>query len=1041
MALLLMGSGASALVYQVVWTREFRLIFGGSTSATAAVLAVFTLGLGAGALLLGKLGDRSPNPLRLYGRLEIGVTIGALLSPGLLTLARSAYLWLGGEVVLGPTVGTALRLVLTALVLLLPTVLMGGTLPAAAAAVGVDSDPRRLRIAVLYGVNTLGAVAGSLLSTFVALERLGTVRTLVAAALLNAIVAMVALVRARALAPVPQTGPDGFANLAGDAGSASSQAATSKQEAPAPRRFVLAAAFVTGFVFFVMELVWYRMLSPILGGTVFTFGLILATVLLGIGVGGAAYSLYGLRGGRVTLRLFAWTCALEGLLILLPFAAGDRLAVLAVSLRGLSVLGFGGAVAGWAVVAGLVAFPAAVVAGFQFPLMIALLGSGRRGVSRDTASAYVWNMAGGILGSLVGGFGALPLLTAPGAWRLAGAAMVAMSLAATLATRYPGRGPFLALSFLAFLPAFATGPTAAWRHSQIGAGRSGLESLRSGDGVADALASIRRSVLWEADGVESSVALRVANGVTFVVNGKVDGHATLDAPTQVMAGVLGALLHPDPRSAMVIGLGTGGTAGWLGVVPGIERVDVSELEPRIVDVARFLAAVNENVVSNPKVKIHQGDAREFLQTTPSNYDIVVSEPSNPYRAGIASLFSREYYQQIGKRLKPGGLFVQWLQTYEIDLPSVRRVFATVLAEFPHVQVFRTHRDLLLLASAEPWTIDRNRILSRLHEDPFSRGLASGWWVADLEGVLAYYVGGTHLARVMAEGAQGLVTDDRNPLEFGFARSLGRTDLFRLADIRLLGQQLGESLPPGFDSATVSLDALVENSAEVYANAPGLLVLSPEAQARYDTGVLVGRGRLREGYERWRSQSGSPVTLRQNMFAAEAEAEMKDALVLKRVALFPKGHEGEVGAVLARYFLRAGDGARAVDLAVAALVSMARTPWGETGVMGRLLDLLPEIAAFSPSAVETLGRHLQAPFAGGALYEERIGAWLNLSLTPGSGLDCREPLRYFERGAPTTLPFLQARVACFTQSGDPRLAQAQADLAEVQAAFRETRVLR
>lgn len=1015
MALLLFASGSCALVYQVLWTREFRLIFGGSTSATAAVLAVFTLGLGVGAHLLGRRVDRVANPLRLYALLEVGVALGALLSPLLLALARRTYLAMGGEAVLGLAAGTAVRLILTAVVLALPTVLMGGTLPAAVASVAPAEDSARRRVAALYGVNTLGAVAGSLLSTFVALERLGNQGTLLAAVALNALVAGIAWAMSRGADSRVRVDPADPAES--EAGSAPS----------APRGFVLAAAFTTGFAFFLMELVWYRMLSPILGGTVFTFGLILAVVLLGIGIGGAAYAISGASLRSSLPSLFAWTCAIEGLLILLPFAGGDGVAVLAAALRNLSVLGFGGAVLGWTVVTAVVILPAAIVAGFQFPLMIALLG--RRGSSAggDTANAYVWNMAGGIVGSLVGGFGLLPLLTAPGAWRLGGALMILLSLVTSLVNRGSGQFASAGVACLAALLSLASGPTAAWRHSQIGAGRSGLESMGSPALLPLWEATARRSILWEAEGVESSVALRVANGLSFVVNGKVDGHATQDAPTQVMCGIIAALLHPDPRSAMVIGLGTGGTAGWLGSVPSIRHVDVSELEPRIVDVARALAAVNEDVVLNPRVVIHEGDAREFLQTTRSSYDIVVSEPSNPYRAGIASLFSREYYEQIRKRMNRGGIFVQWLQTYEIDLPSVRRVFATVLSEFPHVQVFRTHRDLLILASAEPFAIDAQRVQGRMGENPFAAALALGWWATDMPGLLSYYVGGTAVAREIARGADGLVTDDRNPLEFGFARSMGRTDLFRLSDLRIAARKAGEWLPPGFDPTRLDLSALDENTAEVYDNASGVVALSREAQRRYDARLLASRGQFRPAFEAWRQQSGAPATVRQRLLLAETLAEVGDASALDLARLFPAGHEGEASAIAARLFERRGERARAIEAATYALRAMTRTPWGETGIMGRFLSIVPEIAGSDPAALRAVGDAMKTPFAGGALFEERMALWLTLSLVNGSPLDCRVATAYYDKGAPPTEGYLDARAQCLLRHGDPGHARAAAEL--------------
>ena len=412
-AALLFGSGLAALVYQIAWQRELRLVFGSSTAASAAVLTIFVGGMGAGGLLLGRRADAHPRPLRLYAALELGVAASAALTPPLLDLARAAYLRLGGVIALGPVGGTALRLSLAALVLAAPTVLMGGTLPAAVRGVQSDADARRRTVGLLYGANTLGAVTGCLLATFWLLERLGTRATLWAACAVNAAVALAAL-RAGRSAPCPEDPPP--------------PAELAAPPSPAPR-FVLAAAGVVGFAFFLLELVWYRMLGPLLGGTVFTFGLILAVALLGIGAGGLAYGRFG-AGWPATLRLLALSCLVEALGAAIPFALGDRLALVALALRPEGGARLAGYLPGWVAVTAIVALPASFAAGVQYPLLIALLGRGRRSVGAQVGLAAAFNTAGAMAGSLSGGFALLPLLSATGCWRAAAALLTALGLTA-----------------------------------------------------------------------------------------------------------------------------------------------------------------------------------------------------------------------------------------------------------------------------------------------------------------------------------------------------------------------------------------------------------------------------------------------------------------------------------------------------------------------------------------------------------------------------------------------------------------------------------
>ena len=567
LSLLLFGSGFCALLYQTVWLRQFRLIFGASTAASAAVVAIFMAGLGIGGIVIGKRVERSRNPLAVYGGLEIGVAISAGLTPLLFFAIRAAYLAMGGSFGMPGFLIAPIRLALATLVLAIPTILMGGTLPAVARAAESDDDAERSSVAVLYGMNTLGAVAGTLVSTFYLLEHFGNRFTLIGAALLNAFVGLTALLMARTSLPHEET----------------ADKTPALPSAVINERFIYTAAAVVGFAFLLMELVWYRLLTPLLGGTTFTFGLILAVALLGIGSGSFFYSIG--RRQRATVAGFAICCALEALFLAVPLALGDRIAVLALLLRNLGGIGFHGYVIGWSVIAALAIFPAAFLSGLQFPLLISLLGTGRERVAQQVGRAYAWNTAGAIAGSLAGGFGLLPLLKAPGVWRAVVVVLALLAIAAAVVARR-GRIATFAFSILSVAMLFAAGPTAFWRHTPIGAGRAD-QSNTSPNKLRDIEATRRRKTVWEADGIESSVSVADDEGYAFIVNGKGDGHARLDAGTQVMGGVLAGLLHPAPRRAVVIGLGTGTTAGWLGALPTMEHVDVVEIEPAIVHVAEM----------------------------------------------------------------------------------------------------------------------------------------------------------------------------------------------------------------------------------------------------------------------------------------------------------------------------------------------------------------------------------------------------------------------------------------------------------------------
>ncbi|MCU0963370.1 MAG: fused MFS/spermidine synthase, partial [Pirellulaceae bacterium] len=718
-------------------------------------------------------------------------------------LVARAYVALGGQPALGLTGATAVRLLGAAAVLALPTILMGGTLPAAVRAVVREQDRQRRWVAILYGLNALGAVCGAGLGTFWLLAALGTRGTIWAASAVELAVAVAAwswvrravagraphaestlprrsAARARRIAPGPAPAPI--------------------VTAPVPPRFIYALAASVGFSFFLMELVWYRMLGPILGGTTYTFGLLLAVALLGIGLGGASYAVI-FQQRRPTLGTFALTCGGEAVCLAIPFALGDRLAVQAALWTEASAT-FLEHVTSWTGIALIVVFPAALLSGLQYPILVSLLGEGEQRIGRQVGWCGAWNTIGAIAGSLCGGFGALPLLSAPGAWRLVALLLATVGLGAAIVAVWGQSRPWRRLALPVVLTAAAVslitydGPTAVWRHSGIGAGRVALPADRAPNSMRDWAHRRRRRLLWEADGVEASIGLVTDNALSFYVNGKCDGNALDDAGTQIMLGMLPALLHPAPQSGLVVGLGTGESAGWLAEVDEIERVEVVELEPAVDEMARRCAAVNFNVLEHPKVHRRYADAREVLMTARQRYDLIVSEPSNPYRAGVANLFTREFYTVAQQALQPGGLFVQWLQAYEVDVPTVRTVFATLRSVFGFVEVWQSQRgDLLLVCAAEARPLPVAALRSKLLREPFRSALANAWRVTDLEGVCSRYVAGTELVERWSNWPQQAPnTDDRNRVEYGFARTVGADAGFSVSVLAREAEASGGARP-------------------------------------------------------------------------------------------------------------------------------------------------------------------------------------------------------------------------------------------------------
>ncbi len=1018
-ALLLFGSGACALIYQTVWLRQFRLIFGGSTAASAAVLAIFMGGLGLGGLLFGPQADRHPRPLALYGRLELGVALSAATTPLLLLLIRWIYLSTGGSTTLGLTLATVLRLVLATIVLIIPTVLMGGTLPAAARAITSREDVGRRALSVLYGINTLGAVTGVVLSTFAFLELFGNRMTLVLAALLNVLIALGAMLIDRLDTSEPEP-------VAVEESRPSTVAA--------PRAFVLFAAAAVGFTFLLMELVWYRMLAPLLGGTTFTFGLILAVALFGIGAGGVVYAMRENR--EATIGAFALSCALEALFVALPYAWGDGLAMLALLIRPVGGgLGFPGYLIGWTLVTFIVVFPAAFIAGLQFPLLISLLGRGRASVARDIGLTYAWNTVGSIAGSIAGGFGALPLLSAPGTWRAAVWVLVvvaggALGVALTR-TRLSWKAVAAVIAgVFAIVATRATGPSAAWRHTPIGAGRAEI-AKPTRNHTREFINTRRRAIAWDVDGVESSLALSQSDGYAFVVNGKSDGHAILDGGTQVMGGILGAALHPRPKRALVIGLGTGTTAGWLGSVPELERVDVFEIEPAIARIAQECKDVNRRPLENPKVHIAYGDARELLLTSGERYDLISSEPSNPYRSGIASLMTTDFYRAAASRLAEGGIFLQFLQAYEIDSATLRMVYATLGEVFPYVETWETRRgDLLLLGSMKPRTYDATTLRATFQREPYRSAILAVWRVATLEGVLARYVAGPSTSSALGAGALKN-TDDRTRIEYGFARTLGNNAYFQVNDLRdLARRQLDDvpSLTGAFDVGAVRDSRLALIASEA-AFPPDMGTLDPDQQMRVRAYIAHAQGDYEGALRAWVGQRKRPTDPTDLLTFAESYANRGDEAVVPYTEELRAYKPAEADYVLARLRFKQGKPQEAAAALRRSFVFMQRDPWSMPFLYGRVLELAVDVGVADPSTGRAFYDLLGTPFAAHAADSQRMLTRLQIATNLTKG-QCNElaiaAIQPFEGAIPWDRFFLRSRLTCYQRFNHPLLAHAQED---------------
>ncbi|HSG38751.1 MAG TPA: fused MFS/spermidine synthase, partial [Thermoanaerobaculia bacterium] len=506
-----------------------------------------------------------------------------------------------------------------------------------------------------------------------------------------------------------------------------------------------------------------------------------------------------------------------------------------------------------------------------------------------------------------------------------------------------------------------------------------------------------------------------------------------DAPTQVMGGLLGALLRPGITRSLVIGLGTGSTAGWLARVPSVERVDVVELEPAIEHVAEVMSKVNLDVMSNPKVHHYAGDGREFLLTTRERYDVIFSEPSNPYRAGIASLFSQDFYRAALGRLRPGGIFVQWLQGYEMDANMLRTAYATLTSVFPAVESWHVHfADMLLISTAEPLAHDFDRMRARMAGEPYRTALARTWGVEGAEGFYAGFLAAPSFAGAISKAAgDSINTDDRPILEFGFARNLGRRGLIDLQDVAAMARSRGEHRVPG-KGAPLDWSRVGEMQTALSAYAEETL---PDPEPRGERGArrrIAARhswvqGDLRRACGFWFSQGETPRSHADRLLTAECLADAADARLPQAAAELAREQPIEAEMVVARWHLASERPREAAEHLMAAFHAYRQDPWVYRPLVQRTLPMAIRLAELDPALGQRIFETLGQPFSTDMFDYPRKMARIRIARALKSPSLCAEAFAPFEPHAPWEEHLLTFRYECYRAAKSPLTRRALRDL--------------
>jgi hypothetical protein len=506
-----------------------------------------------------------------------------------------------------------------------------------------------------------------------------------------------------------------------------------------------------------------------------------------------------------------------------------------------------------------------------------------------------------------------------------------------------------------------------------------------------------------------------------------------------MSGMLGAALLPKVDRAMVIGLGTGSTAGWLAKLPEIQRVDVAEIEPAIEHVARVCAPVNQNALDNPKLRLHHGDAREVLATTHERYDLIFSEPSNPYRAGIASLYTREFYASISQRLTDQGVFVQWMQSYDVDDVTMRSIYATLASVFPHVETWDGMRnDLLLVASRRELVHDTAALRARIEREPIASALRNAWMTDGLPGFLSHYVANEAFTRAMAESSDALNTDDRAPVEFGFARNLRGTEDKQDGPTLLGARKHGQHRPvlrgPPVDWEQVDW----EREAFTYLSNGRAHPEFLNASQRNRLGAMShwANADFRVALDGW-NEIGIPdesAILIERVMLAELLANEGDASSEPRIAALVRDQPVLSGALRAVWLSRFDRRAEMTDLIVSALKQYRVDPWAAPVTMARAIKKVMYVKGrsdlpFIPKWQDALSKPFAVYVNDLARANARVAIAWALGNADQACLDVLEPL---EPNADWSQGMLEFRLSCYAAHKHPLRARAEVELME----FRE-----
>lgn len=796
-------------MYEVLWVRYLSLIFGGSNLAVTTVLTVFMGGLALGSYTIGKRVEHYKKLFRLYGFLELGIALSALAFIGLIRFYPTIYIPLARINVTSPVYLSFIRVSLAALALILPTTLMGGTLPVLSSFISSRAKGLGSRLSFLYGLNTIGAFAGAAVTGFVLLPNYSVSATIRIAVLINAVVGILAIfIQDKAQAVLGES--DSGDEAATDAGT-QIPGLSEKPGRLFSLKLVLWGIGVSGFCSLAYEVLWTRILSIVIGATVYGFTLLLMAFLAGIGIGSTAYGLFRKLLGRFRRETEGNVMKATIAFGLVQVIIGAAALLVSLHIRDLPthaafIYNFFQKInpgiepfkirqlANFVLAFSFIFVPAFFM-GVAFPLAVRIHGQYKKLVGHAVGEILSYNTIGAILGSAVSGFlliyllgiqrslqiiflvnigvGLLVIVSVKGKkmlnWGVLGTVMVLILVQGLNPNLWKLWDPHLYAVYQSNRSEMFSTPERA-RESM-----KQFEVLYYGEGVQ----AIVSSVMW-------------GNAQVFITNGRAEASTdSADMQLQYTLGHLPMLLAKNPKKVFVLGTGSGMTLGATSAHPSVEQITLAEIEPEVLGVAKTFGFYNHYVMNNPKLKIVFNDGRNFLMTTKEKFDVITADPIHPWFSGAGYLYSTEYFRLAAKHLNPGGMVCHWLPLYELTEDNLKSVVRTFRKNFPYTMMWLTLLDAALVGSNSPIVIDENELERRIKEPQVLMDLKRVK-MGSSEDFLSYFLMGDTGMKAYSSGGR-INTDNNLYLEFSAPHNIQVVDVSLNAVKKLLTYR-GSILP-------------------------------------------------------------------------------------------------------------------------------------------------------------------------------------------------------------------------------------------------------